>query len=69
MHSSHKQQLMHMINQTSAVCPVCIASTVLGQRWLWDTGSAVPKHQEWEAELAKELAMQRSQHRHMGVIS
>ena len=36
---------------------------------LCDVGSAVPKHQEWEAELAKELAMQRSQHRHMAVKS
>ncbi|KAL3135076.1 hypothetical protein ABBQ32_008021 [Trebouxia sp. C0010 RCD-2024] len=28
-------------------------------------GIARPKHQEWEAELAKELAMQRSQQRNM----
>ena len=26
-----------------------------------DTGLAMPKQQEWEAELAKELAMQRTQ--------
>ena len=30
-------------------------------------GMIVPKHQEWEAQLAKELAMKRSQQRNMAV--
>ena len=30
-------------------------------------GRVRPKHQEWEAELAKELAMKRSQQRNMAI--
>ena len=30
-----------------------------------NAGAAMPKHQEWEAELAKELALKRSQQRNM----
>ena len=31
----------------------------------WVAGLVMPKHQEWEAELAKELAIKRSQQRNM----
>ena len=56
--------IAHLPDFQSDTCSITI-----DEHSLCDTGSAVPKHQEWEAELAKELAMQRSQHRHMSVKS